>query len=216
MRRYTLLLILILVVPSSLHAQYRNYRRDSPRDSAVERPPFAGYRYGGTIFADQSDLFTRDVDLASSADFGAALGVPLGDTGMKIELMVSHQETELESGGGLFNPADPVADIDVTYYHAGLLFPFARSRNATPFVIISAGIANLDPKVLGVTSENRFSASAGVGVKVPFNRNLGLRVEARGYYTSTGNQDDRCSRCYYDYNHDLYQGETNIGLVISF
>jgi len=218
MRKAAFLLFLLLV-PSSLFAQYtrgRNRDRDTPRDNALELTPFLGYRYGGTIFADQSSLFREDVDLASSADIGATLGVPLGDSGMKLELMISHQQTELESGSGLFDPIDPVADIDVTYYHAGLLFPFARSRNAVPFMVVSAGLANLDPKVSGATSENRFSASAGVGVKVPLSRNIGLRFEARGYYTATGNNDDRCSHCQYDYNHDLYQGETNVGLVISF
>lgn len=218
MRKAAFLLFLLLV-PSSLFAQYtrgRNRDRDTPRDNALELTPFLGYRYGGTIFANQSSLFRKDVDLASSADIGATLGVPLGDSGMKLELMISHQQTELESGSGLFDPIDSVADIDVTYYHAGLLFPFARSRNAIPFMVVSAGLANLDPKVNGATSENRFSASAGVGVKVPLSRNIGLRFEARGYYTATGNNDDRCSVCRYDYNRDLYQGETNVGLVISF
>lgn len=219
MRKAAFLLFLLLI-PTSLFAQYTRGRgryRDTPRDNAVELTPFLGYRYGGTLFADQSDLFREDVDLKSSADVGALLGLPLGDSGLKLELLISHQRTELESGGGLFNPTRPLADIDVTYYQAGVLVPFARSRNATPFMSVTAGIANLDPKVRGADSENRFSASAGVGVKVPFSRNIGLRFEARGYYTSTGN-NNRCSRCGYgyDYNHDLYQGETNLGLMISF
>ncbi len=218
MRKAAFLLFLLLL-PTSLFAQYTRGRgryRDTPRDNAVELTPFLGYRYGGTLYADQSDLFRDDVDLKSSADVGAFLGLPLGDTGMKIELLVSHQQTELEPGGGLFNPNNPVGDIDVTYYQAGVLVPFARSRNATPFVSIAAGIANLDPKFGGVDSENRFSASAGIGVKVPFSPNIGLRLEARGYYTSTSNYDN-CTVCrYYDTNRDLYQGETNLGLVISF
>lgn len=217
-----LLVLLLLLAPGTLFAQDWDRDRDRDRwssvDNSFELTPFGGYRYGGTIFADQTDLFNRDVDVKSNPNLGLNFGIPLGRTPMKLELMVNRQSTELENGGGLFSPNTPVADMDITYYHAGLLFPFAMSRTATPFVIVSAGVANLDPQIRNVSNENRFSASAGVGVKVPFNRNIGLRLEARGYYTSMGN-NDRCSRCsdyYYDYNHDLYQGETNVGLVFSF
>ena len=47
------------------------------------------------------------------------------------ELMANRQSSELETESGLFEPNDEVADIDVTYLHAGLQFPFARSRNAS-------------------------------------------------------------------------------------
>ena len=82
--------------------------------------------------------------------------------------------------------------------------------------MVSAGVANLDPDIAGTTSENRFSASGGIGVKVPFNRNAGLRVEARGYYTTLPN-DNGCRRCSYDYTYrDFYQGETNVGIYFRF
>jgi hypothetical protein len=226
MRRLILLLV-VLVVPTSLFAQdegWRNRRPDN-RDRAdrhrvfdqnmFELTPLAGYRYGGTIYADQTTLFRQNVDVASSGSYGLEFGVPLGN-GMKVELMVNRQDTHFTSGGGrLFSPSDNIADFHITYYQGGLSIPFAVSRAATPYVIVSAGVANLDPDVAGVSSDNRFAASAGVGVKVPFNRNVGLRVEARGYYTSLNNGNS-CSRCYYNYNHDLYQGETNVGVFFSF
>jgi hypothetical protein len=192
----------------------RVYRDDVPRDSAFELTPFVGYRWGGTIFADQSFLFTRDVDVASSANFGVNFAIPVGDTGLKLELMANRQSSELETGGGLFEPDNEVADIDVTYLHAGLQIPFATSRNARPYFIVSAGLANLDPQILGVDAEQRFSASAGVGIKVPMSRALSLRFEGRGYYTAL--EEDECSICEYFYNQDFYQGEVNAGLVFSF
>src|SRR2546430_1106046 len=83
---------------------------------------------------------------------------------------------------------------------------FAQRRAATPYVVVSAGGASLDPDIAGTTAENRFSASGGIGVKVPFNRNAGLRVEARGYYTTLPN-DNTCRRCSFDNtNRDFYQG----------
>src|SRR5262249_35216704 len=199
--------LLILVVPSTLLAQdddwrnRRGRRDDSYRrgDNAFELTPFVGYTYGGRLFADQTGL-AQNVRAESSANFGANFAIPVGWEGFKIELMGNRQDTHLVAGSGLFSPSDRVADFNVTYYHAGLIIPFAQSRSATPYIVVSAGVANLDPDISGTTSENRFSTSAGIGVKVPFNRNSGLRVEARGYYTTLPN-DNVCNRCYYDYTY---------------
>lgn len=221
MRRIAVL-VLFLAVPTSLFAQSDDWRdrrdpgyRDTPRSSAFELTPFIGYRWGGTIFADQAFIFGEDVDVAPSASLGASLGIPLGDTGMKLELMANRQSSELETAGGLFEPDNEVADIDVTYLHAGLQIPFAQSRNAMPFFVVSAGLANLDPQLNGISAENRFSASAGLGVKVPMSRALSLRLEGRGYYTSL-EDDTNCSFCDYFYNEDFFQGEVNVGLTFSF
>ncbi len=219
------LLVLLLLSSTTLFAQSgedEDWRRrrgdrydDTPRRGAFELTPFIGYRWGGTIFADQTFLFGQDVDVAPSANFGVNFALPLGDSGMKLELMANRQASELETEGGLFEPENEVADIDVTYLHAGLQIPFAQSRNATPYFIVSGGLANLDPQVSGVSAENRFSASAGLGVKIPMSSMLSVRLEGRGYYTAL-EQDDDCSICDYFYNEDFYQGEVNLGLLFSF
>ena len=224
--RKSILLLLALSLALPLFAQDRDDdwrrrrpryddRRDTPRESAFELTPFLGYRWGGTIFADQTFIFGEDVNVEPSANFGASFGIPLGDSGFKLELMANRQSSQLETGSGLFEPDNDVADIDVTYLHGGLQIPFARSRNASPYVIVSAGLANLDPQIRGVSAEQRFSASAGLGVKVPMSRMLSFRFEGRGYYTALEEEDD-CAICDYFYNEDFYQGEVNAGLVISF
>jgi hypothetical protein len=218
------LLFLTLTLTTSLLAQDRDddWRRRRPREdrytptrNAFELTPVIGYRWGGTIFANQTFIFGEDVDVEPSASAGINFALPLGDTGLKLELMANRQSSTLETGNGLFEPDSDIADIDVTYLHAGLQIPFARSRNATPYAIVSAGLANLDPQIRGVDAEQRFSASAGIGVKVPMSRILSLRLEGRGYYTSLESADD-CTICDYFYNEDFYQGEVNAGLVISF
>lgn len=221
--RKIVVLTFLLSSPLSLFAQssidrnperWREGDRGDYHRNMFEITPFGGYRYGGTIFADRTDLFGEDVDVASSADYGLNLGIPAGDH-MKVELMVNKQNTHLEAGGGLFDSNENIADMDITYYHAGLQVPIGESNGVTPFFVISAGVANLKPDLRGVSADNRFSASAGIGAKVAFSRNVGLRFEARGYFTSLGsNNNDRCRSC--DNNHDLYQGETSAGLVISF
>lgn len=218
MRKYALILVLFLVSTTSLFAQdddsWRR-RRAAPRQNTFELTPFIGYRWGGTIFADQTFIFTQDVDVEPSASGGVEVGIPLGDYGMKLNLMANRQSSELEIGGGLFDPNTGVADIDITYLHAGLQLPFARSRNVTPYVVVSAGVANLDPDIFGVSNETRFSASAGIGVKAPISDSLAFRFEGRGFYTALEDASD-CRFCDYYYNRDFYQGEVNLGLVFSF
>lgn len=228
MRKAVFTLLLLLLASTAAFAQnnddddWRDRRdgrrgdRDAPRNSSFELTPFIGFRWGGTIFADQSFLFDRDVDVASSPNLGVAFGIPLGDTGLKLELMASRQSSELETGSGLFEPNDEVADIDITYLHAGLQVPFARSRNVTPYVVVSAGLANLDPRIAGVSAEQRFSASAGVGVKVPMSRVLSFRFEGRGYYTALEENDNDCRFCDSRNDQGFSQGEVNAGLVFSF
>jgi hypothetical protein len=191
------------------------YERNAPRDSAFELTPFIGYRWGGTIFSDQTFLFDRDVQVASSASLGVSFAIPLGDSGMKVELLANRQASQLETDSGLFEPNNEVADIDVTYLHAGLQIPFARSRNATPYFVISGGLANLDPQISGVSAEQRFSASAGMGVKIPISRALSFRFEGRGYYTALEENNNDCTFCGRN-NQDFTQGEVNAGLIFSF
>ncbi|HEX3109868.1 MAG TPA: outer membrane beta-barrel protein [Thermoanaerobaculia bacterium] len=222
MKRVVLLLFAaVLFITPSLFAQDwrgRGYYNRT-RDNAFELEPFIGYRWGGTIFGDATTVYGgHNVDLQSSASVGANFAIPTGVNGMKVELMVNHQSTTVGHGSApLFGSGNNVGDIGVTYYHAGLLIPFNQGRGATPFVVVSAGMTNLDPKTSGASSSNKFSASAGIGVKVPINPALSIRGEIRGYFTAVGNNSG-CNSCYgYGYNdQNFYQGEANLGLTFRF
>lgn len=221
MRKLAVLAVLVLTA-TTLAAQGRDddWRRrraydDTPRRDAVELSVFAGYRWGGTVFADNAFIFNQDLRVESSPSFGADLAIPIGNRGFKLVVMGSHQSSQLETGSGLFEPDDEIADFDVTYFHGGLQIPFAQSRNAMPYVIVSAGIANLDPQIRGLSDETRFSASAGVGVKVPMSRALSLRLEGRGFYTALEDNTD-CAFCDYFIDQNFYQGEVSAGLSLSF
>ena len=226
MRKAAMCLLLVLVSTTAFAQPYDRderwrERRAEPHYRSFnpfELTPFGGFRYGGTLWADRSSLFGFDTSVASNPNVGLNFGIPIGDTPMKLELMVNQQKTHLSPGDELFGPDVNLADMDVTYYHAGLQIPFGDPRSVNPFLVLSAGVANLRPDIAGVSSENRFSGSAGLGVKVPVTRHIGFRIEARGYFTSLSNDDDRddCFRCDGDWGRDLYQGETNFGLVISF
>jgi hypothetical protein len=217
MRKLTLVVLLLLIVPGSLFAQYG--RRDRYRyfnDNSFEITPFVGYTWGGTIYSGQTTFLGQNADVASSANFGVNLGIPIQPNGMKIELMVDHQATNFTTGdNGLFGSSNRLGDFDITYYHVGVLVPFSPSYAATPYVIGSAGVATLDPRTSGVSISTRFSASAGIGVKIPIQDHAGFRGEIRGFYTSLPN-DVSCRLCNYTYNRDLFQGQANLGLYFKF
>lgn len=222
MRKLFLVLFLLLIVPTSMFAQdWRQGRRDRydrySSDNRFELTPFIGYTWGGTIYSDVTDLFGQDVEASSSSNYGLNFGIPLGTSNLKLDLLVNRQDTDLTTGrGDIFRPDDRVANFHVTYYQAGLMVPFGESSGARPYFVVSAGVANLDPSINGVSPSNRFSAAAGVGVKVPINNLLGVRLEGRGYFTSLDSTDNNCYRCYDNAGHDFYQGQVNLGFVISF
>lgn len=226
MRRFAVLFVLLLT-SLPLFAQDRG-RDDSWRDRPADRDhyrrrgdnyfeitPFVGYHWGGTIFASETDLFRFDADVAPSAAFGIDLAIPVNDNGLKIELMADHQSSHLEHDGGLFDPDADLGDLEVTYYQAGVQIPFAQSRGARPFFVVSGGVANVDPQVFGVSSETRFAASAGIGIKLPVSDNVGFRVVGRGFYTAL-EQDNDCTLCDAVRDRNFYQGEVNVGLTFSF
>jgi len=224
MKKSALLVVLLLILPTTLLAQDRDrdddWRRrraysDSPSRDAFELTPFAGFRWGGTVFSSDVFGFGDELQVAASPNFGADLAIPLGRTGMKLTLMANHQASELESSRGLFEPDQEFGDFDVTYFHGGLQLPFGGSRNAIPYGLVSAGVARLDPHLSGVTAETRFSASGGIGIKLPMSRNSAIRLEGRGYFTSLEEATD-CSFCDVFVDENFYQGEVNVGFTFSF
>ena len=214
--RKLILLLVVLMRPAPLFAQNEGWRTRRVNQNMFELAPFVGYRYGGTLYADQSGLFNQNVDVASAANFGVNFGIPIGNQ-MKLELLVDRQNTHFTNGNGLFAPDQRLGGFDITYFQGGLQIPFAISRTAEPYFALSAGVANLSPQVSGASSATRFAAGAGIGVKIPVNRNVGIKIEERGYFTSLSNYGNgRGYYGYYGYNHDLYQGETNVGLFFRF
>lgn len=200
--RRILLAAAFLLIPVTAFAQ------TSP---VIELTPFGGYRWGGTIRAADTNLFTHDVDVKGSSAYGLFLDVPLYSN-LQVELMADRQESRLTQGDVLFGGTTDVADINVTYYHVGLLWQFDSSPNVKPYFAIGAGVTELDLKVPGTQSETRGSGSVAGGVKVMFNRNFGMRLEGRGYWTDTSSSDNH----YWGRYHDLNQGEAKFGFIFAF
>jgi hypothetical protein len=190
-------------------------------DTGFELTPFVGYRWGGEIRAENNDLYDTDLDIDNGVSFGLIGDFPVTQN-MMLELLASRQNTELVDEGGLFGDDEAVLDVDVSYYHIGLLYQWPR-KDVTGFIVGTIGVGQMDVDARGIEDEEEFSASFGGGFKLNFTRNLALRIDGRFYWTDTDKQDwdwddcdddDGCWRG--DYGNDLVQQELKIGLAITF
>ncbi|MEM7051847.1 MAG: outer membrane beta-barrel protein [Acidobacteriota bacterium] len=188
---------------------------------SFEITPFFGYRVGGEFDRFDEDFgdldFDTDIEVDNGESFGVIVDFPIGQN-FYVELFASRQESELIFDGGLFEPDDTLFDIDVDYYHGGILYEWNPGQ-LKPFVVASAGVTQLSPNN-GSGDETYFSASVGGGVKVFFSDNFGLRFEGRVFSTVVDEDDEVfCDRryCYdYDDGNYLYQGEGRVGLILRF
>jgi len=195
----------LLVLPAAVHAQPGRF----------EITPTAGYRLKGDFDARRSDAFDPrfNVKVDESAVYGGVLDIPLS-ANWQLEILANRQQTRFVTDRGLFTPSAILGDVDLTTVQAGFLFQWGEGQ-VSPFIVAAAGLTRIDPRFDELSSDDRFSASLGGGVKIFFSPNLGLRLEARGYWTDldTGfrGRNDR-----FDSGDGLYQGEGSVGLIIAF
>jgi len=202
--------LLLALAPLAAQAQGSLYR--------FELTPTVSYRFGGTIDG-RDNAFTRaDLKVDDNASFGVTFDIPLGSN-IQLELLANRQSSQLRFDRGLFGGTADVADIDVSYYHAGILWQWG-DRRVSPYVVASLGVANLNPDVPGASTENRFSASIGGGVKVFVSDNVGFRFEGRGFVSDinggNGGRNDCSYHDNYCYGNDFSQGQASVGLILAW
>src|SRR5262249_62265300 len=140
----------LLLAPGSLFAQPQQ-----ELDNLSDPSPHCGYRYGGTNYASNTNLFRTDADIQSNVNFGLLFAIPLNN-GWKVELMYDRQDSHFVNGNGLFAPEANLGNVDTTYYYAGMMMPFAATRTAVPYFTFGGGVGNVDPHIDHASSETAF------------------------------------------------------------
>ncbi len=212
------LVALLLLFPGIILAQEAN----------VEITPFIGYRWGGEIDSVDS-LFDVDLKVESHNSFGLLVDIPLTKH-FQLELLADRQSTSMAEEGPLFSPDLNTinVDVDITYYQVGLLWQW-DIRRVKAFVATGIGIAEIDPRFSLAKNEEKLSASLATGIKTQLSKHLGLRVEARGFWSDTASGwdwdwdwdwDEDCQPdCWeggWNGRIDLLQAEISVGLIVSF
>ena len=108
--------------------------------------------------------------------YGGTISFPISES-WRFELLYSRQPTKLE--GGLA----PAFDVTIERYLAG--FQEEKGEGGTSAGSAPSGSAPRAscPDPGGFDAVTKFGAGVGLGVKTFLAKNVGLRFEARGFYT---------------------------------
>jgi opacity protein-like surface antigen len=180
------------------------------RAQSVQVTPFASWAYGGSV---RDTVLDESRSFEASLAYGGAVSFPIGET-WRFELLYSRQPTKVE-GGALA----PSLDVTIERYLAG--FQEEKGEGSVRwFGSAWAGATRFVPDVAGYDSATKFGAGVGLGVKSYFSKNIGLRLEARGFWTLVqGEGGVACvnGECLFAFSGSgLWQGDFSGGLILAF
>lgn len=139
-----------------------------------ELTPMAGYRSGGSF----EDAGNGDsLDVAESGSYGLVLNID-HDANTQWEFMLSRQSTSLKPGPS----TAPDFDLDILHASAGGIYVW-RDAQVEPFIGAGFGVTRMSPDGSGYDDETRLLFQLVGGYKFWLTRNIGLRLELRGYTT---------------------------------
>jgi hypothetical protein len=175
----------------------------------VQLTPMAAWGFGGSV----DDLTLNTTRSFKAAPlFGGALDIKVA-SGWNVELYYTRQSTEVT--GGLA----PGIDVTLERYLIGLQEEKGDERFRW-FGTFYGGVTRFVPGIEGFGSDRRFTAGIGLGAKAFLSKNVGVRLEARGFYTVVEAEGGfLCSggTCLFAFNGSgLWQGDVGGGLILAF
>jgi len=176
--------------------------------------PYGGLRLGGG-FEDGESGEKRDLEEAASYGLGLELRVRNEDRWW--QLWYSRQDTRIKEPGG-------AVDVDVEYLHVGGTAPINDEGRVHSYVAGGIGATRLAPSGAGLDDAVEFSASLGLGLKMPLSERTALRLEARGYLTVIdsntsifcGVEYGEGGCAFFATGSTLFQAELSVGLAFGF
>jgi len=179
------------------------------QQQTVQLSALGGWGFGGSV---------RDVALDQERSFkaapvlGGALDVKVAP-GWNAELLYSRQETKL--AGGL----SPSVDVTIERYLLGIQEEKGDER-VRWFGTVLLGGTRFVPRRDAFDPEARLTGGLGLGLKAFLTKNVGLRFEARGFYTRVKNEGGTlCANgtCLFAFTGSgVWQGDVGGGVVLAF
>jgi hypothetical protein len=206
----TLFVIVVLVgggvLPASAQPRYGAHR--------FEISPFAGYQFGGTLRVQDGDLLIK-----ADMNYGGTLNVTVRP-GVQMEFAYVRQDTELRLRDYAFGRTETLFAMAVEYFHIGGLYE-GRSGRVRPYGLVTAGLTHFNPKPQDRSSEWRFSAGLGGGIKAFVTERLGFRFQGRLLFPYFGASSGLwCSApggCFVSFNgRVIVQADFTAGLILAF
>ena len=179
------------------------------RAQSLQITGFGGWDFGGSV---RDTVFDESRSFQAALAYGGAVSFPITES-WRFELLYSRQETELE--GGLSSPFD----VTIERYMGGFQEEKGDDRLRW-FGTVWFGATRFVPGLAGYDSKTKFGAAVGLGVKTFPAKNVGLRLEARGFYTLVkGEGGAFCANgtCLFAFSGTgLWQGDVSAGLILAF
>jgi len=180
----------------------------------VQISPFAGYQFGGSFVVPSTG---QGVSIDSSLSYGGTIDFKLSPS-WRGELLYSRQSTTLSSvaGGSFLGGGFPMT---IERYMGGFVEETGEGK-ARWFGALLAGATRFVPGLSGSSSDTRFAASFGLGLKYFMTRNVGLRFEGTAYFTlveSNGTLACTNGTCLLGFSGShIWQGDVTGGLIFAF
>jgi hypothetical protein len=138
---------------------------------------FAGYMFGGS-FTDKTS--GESIDVREGGSYGASLDLPLNGPS-ELQIFYNHQSTR-------FTPwpdSDGSDQLRLDYLHIGGTY-FPEELGHGVYVVGGVGATRLAPDAAGLDPVTKLSMNLGVGYLLPLSKDIGVRFEARGFFTVIG------------------------------
>ena len=144
---------------------------------SFQMTPLIGYRSGGSF---QDETSGTDLDLDSGGSYGLAVTID-HDADTQWEFLYSHQDSELQLPQPFLGERQ--FGLDVDYFSVGGTYLW-RNPRAQPFISAGIGLTHMSPEDARFDSETRLMLQLAAGYRFVLGKNVGLRIEARGYGTA--------------------------------
>jgi len=175
---------------------------------SVQLTGFGGWDFGGSV---RDTAFEQDRSFEAALAYGGALNFRISDS-WRFELLYSRQETQLEGGA-----AEPF-DVTIERYMGGFQEEKGEG-SARWFGSVWLGATRFVPEG-PYDAVTKFGVGVGLGVKTYFGKNVGLRLETRGYWTLvSGEGGVACvnGACLFAFSGSgMWQGDVSGGLFLAF
>jgi len=198
----------VAVLVSAQRARAQGFEPAHVEQQKLQLNVLAGWGFGGSV---RDVALGDDRSLQAAAVYGGALDIRAG-AGWNAELYYSRQQTQLAGGA--------VAPFDVTLERYLLGIQEEKGDEKVRwFGTFWLGGTRFIPGG-GFDAATKFTGGLGLGLKAFFTRNVGLRLEARGFYTVVkGEGGLACvnGQCLFAFSgNGLLQGDVGGGLILAF
>jgi len=206
---------LLLLAGISLSWSTESQAQESP--GQFELTPFAGYRFGGTFYDEDTD---NTIALADDASFGLILDIR-ESTNTQWEIIYSHQTTTANISE--LDIPQQFVDVDIHYLQGGGTL-LGDGNKVRPYLAATIGGTLVDPASGEFEDDFFWSFSIGTGLTFRPAKRLGFRLEARAFGTLISSSSDLFCRsgpqgglCAISVDGKiLWQLETFAGIVLRF